>query len=787
MKWTGMLIAGLFLMAVSCNGKDGAGTAVVHMETKNENFSQFIEQNYVPSGRTDGFEPVTDGKGFPAELINELGKALVEGDADAAIAGLHDDSLRLSEDERFDIDVAYGSVNVFNRHKAYPYYKCDVNGDGIEELLGVEEEYPGSVYLYTDTEEGYDLYGTYFIGDVRCYALFLYDNQFYLAVSCNDENTPGESDVRLYLMDYDNFHEDQYHKHICIRKKKEVSNRKLLYKNTEFSAIDELQAYVDEIIFDLSSVGQSYHVYMGDETRREDVQELWEESGREFGAVYSIDVDNDGTEDYFDRFQIWFRSENGNDELTTEFEWFTKDMVEITCPFTEWRDRAYIRKKAWFQIFDGKTVVFSLYRKNSAEDYYVIDARIHEDGKTTILYDSLFEIRTSGIHLALSEQMPYSSPTVYLPMECKYENRDVKKAFPDNLDQLAEELLARSHGRFILDNQGSVSIPPVLKERIKEIGYLGGLKFDEEPQLYSGKFSKYEFADLYSDSLNDALYYDDEYVYEYQSGQNKYYLVATGERLYTDLNLDIYEDEGGKLALYDQLSGIDMFTALIYQEELYLLESHFGGESSLYIHRLLPEKVRGFATADISIAGYKWENIYGCGDPYENDVSKYVESIDDTLPDVSAGAYTGDESYDFDRVKQQRLKSVSEKLISEEPDFMEIDFNNDGVPEYFSKMCEGNRELYSDVYQFKDGKAAMMDYTMNNYRISDKKDLKYHLKQLWFKEISGKIFTFRLFSRDDYYVLNASLVRGADISQVVSYVIVPIREIRTTVGGNYEK
>lgn len=790
MKKTWLVAMGiLILLITSCTVENSGKTSVAHTKLNNEDIIQLIEQNFVPSESQNVYEPVSDGKGFPLEIINQLGKAVYEGNADAAVAGLHEVSLRMTERELFDIDVVTDSRDVVMRHwnyekgEYYPYYKCDIDGDGVDELIGIEDEYPGSVYLYTDSEEGFELYGTYYAGDIRSYALFPYDNKFYLAVSCNNTGIPGESDVRLYQMDVDNFKRDQFHKHTCIRNQQEVSNHTLLYKNQEFSAIDELQAYVDEIIFDLSVVGRSFNTFFGDETRQEDLQSAWEESGREFGAVYSIDVDNDGTEDYFDRYLVWSGSEAGYDELTTELEWFTEDMKDQPCPLTEWEEDSYVRKKAWFKIFDGKTVVFSLYRKNAVPDHYVIDARIQENGTTTILYDSVFEIIKSGIKQELSEQMPYSSNTVYLPMEITYEDRDAQKAFSENLEEQANDLIQRIQGGFYLQNQGAEDIPEPLTDLLKTIGRQGKMEYEIEPDSYSRKMREYEFAALYDDA-NPGIFYSgaDEYIYEYKSDHKKYYITATGDRGLTDLNVTVYVEDGGKLAVYEEFPSVDIFTALQYEDELYLLESHFGGESDIYIHRLLPDKVKEFGTADISIAGYGWEQIYGNGNPSEKVVTEYVDSIRDTLLNFRAGTYTGDETAGFDVVKQQRLKSLAEKLVSEEPVFSEVDFNNDGVPEYFSKVYEGEWTFYSDVYQLKEGKAAVMDYTMNNYRVAGRDDLHYALKQLWFKELEGRIYTFRLLSRRDFYILNASLVRDADITQEVTYVIGPKRETRAVLG-----
>jgi hypothetical protein len=138
--------------------------------------------------------------------------------------------------------------------------------------------------------------------------------------------------------------------------------------------------------------------------------------------------------------------------------------------------------------------------------------------------------------------------------------------------------------------------------------------------------------------------------------------------------------------------------------------------------------------------------------------------IDDTIQ-----VYLGDETSQFGKDKQLRLKSVEGDY-----DYYEIDFNNDGGPEYIEK-----HHWFTSNYEH-------LCFTNNLYKFTEERTISISddferddgtLVQLWFKEIEGKVFTFRLFLRDGHnYYLNVTLVENTKVTQVQSYLIVPKSE-----------
>ena len=102
--------------------------------------------------------------------------------------------------------------------------------------------------------------------------------------------------------------------------------------------------------------------------------------------------------------------------------------------------------------------------------------------------------------------------------------------------------------------------------------------------------------------------------------------------------------------------------------------------------------------------------------------------INDTIQ-----VYMGDENNKYSDDKRLKLKSVGGDY-----DYYEIDFNNDGEPEYLKRHIwfPSNftaLHLINNFYKFTDKRTISIngDFERDNSK----------LIQLWFKEIEGKVFT----------------------------------------------
>ena len=163
-----------------------------------------------------------------------------------------------------------------------------------------------------------------------------------------------------------------------------------------------------------------------------------------------------------------------------------------------------------------------------------------------------------------------------------------------------------------------------------------------------------------------------------------------------------------------------------------------------------------------------WQKIYDNRAAYAGDVTGYLEEIKTDLADLSyrsndEDVYTGDEDPEIELNQFLRLGSV----VSPYETFYKIDFNNDRKDEYISKEKSYNH-IYAGIYQFTGRGIIGLEYD------ETAEEAWGHPVQIWFKEIQGKVFTFRLFYHEDsYYVLNVSLIEGTRITQVQTHIIVP--------------
>jgi len=151
--------------------------------------------------------------------------------------------------------------------------------------------------------------------------------------------------VKLYRMNRDDFCLDRRHEHICLRKKTDIADFHLFYKNDGFAAVGEIQIYVDEISRDLSEHINGYGMFLGDETEREDLREAWFQQGLNLINVYAIDADNDGQDEYFERVGYYY---SGN-QIGRQVSWYNENLEQTLSPFATWNAARYQVKQLWFK------------------------------------------------------------------------------------------------------------------------------------------------------------------------------------------------------------------------------------------------------------------------------------------------------------------------------------------------------------------------------------------------------------------------------------------------------
>jgi len=267
------------------------------------------------------------------------------------------------------------------------------------------------------------------------------------------------------------------------------------------------------------------------------------------------------------------------------------------------------------------------------------------------------------------------------------------------------------------------------------------------------------------------------HIYEYEVENITYYLLVVdsgGSARF--VNNFIYKETVGELSLVDSWGSLDMNAKVIeYDNNLYFIEQSYNYYSkfvdTVYIYKLLPVRLENYVSIEFLPEAFTWENIYANGQSYTAAVTDYINSIQDDLMAKSPinddiQVYIGDETENIGHDRQLRLKSVGGNET-----YYEIDFNNDGIPEYLEKhfwFPSNYTRLYlmNDTYRFSESRILSIDNNFNSEGMT--------LIQLWFKKIGDQVFTFRLFLNSGYnYSLNVTLIDKTYVTQVQSYIVVP--------------
>ncbi|MCC8123030.1 MAG: hypothetical protein LIO58_05785 [Oscillospiraceae bacterium] len=762
-------------------------------ERQEPDLDALLDAFVLPGTSADAPKLETDGQGLPAALVNEIGKAVYTGQSDAYISGMHDASLSITvqdfvfqphQDAQYPEDqlvraLAEGAAGC-------SFYKYDINGEGADELLVVtqseyEYSYSNRAYILTETGDGYEYANVIYLSHYRLFAVFSYHDKLYILANYDDYNTRTTKAVGLFAIDGT---ENPY---IYIRKANDGYRFHELYHNDYEPLADDVQAYADEIGIDLIYTDRIHQTFYGDETNRDDLLPEARENNddRIFWNIYAAEVGNDGKEMFFDR-KILYRG--GSDMTETTVTWYDPETRQVVpAAFEVWRPTSFYLTQQWFKTINGKTVIFSLYHKR-AEDVYLLDARMLEENQTTILLDYVIDL---NVTVELAAYWDYEETNLE---PVTYNDPDHDQAFPDTIRDWVADLSARVQGEFSAAAYPDDSIPHDLIVLLEQTLFTDNNDYpalDLTPlEVRADDFYDQYKEDLDAPGRNDFNKYI-QHTYRYRlDGQTYYLTVEDSGGTARFVSVTIYKVTDGGLVTCDFLTSLDFDARVIaYEEELYYVEWLYNYNSKYRdranVCRLTAD---GFGES-VSIAflpeEYEYEMIYSGDSPAEPAITKYVDSVMDDLMaksslDDSIERYTGEESNRFDHDKLLRLQSVGG--IN---DYYEIDFDNDGTAEYLSKQYwyptnALRLALLCDVYRFTDTRTVETGQSFT--------DSERVLLQVWFQEIEGKVYTFRLFSEIGYhYVLNVSLIEGSDITQIQSYIVVSKRAFALQAGETAEE
>lgn len=747
----------------------------------NAALDRLAEDFRFPERTYEGLKQGTEISAFPAAVIHEFGKALFCGTSHELLASMNDEGLMITVDDftfqpKTGEDITYSerllNEAVSSGGSGFCFYKCGVSGDGTEDIIIYANpdvsEGDGYVFLLESAEDGYIYAGYSYIGSHSGIAVFEYGGLPYMAAGFDGGNMEAET-IELYSLS-----EGEDGKTLtggdCIylQKKYAGCGSYVLYERPDTPLAEKARAYSEEICEDLIFSDRMDACFVGDEKKSAGLlEDAWENNSElKFRDIFSADLDNDGQEEYFDRNLHKHRRK------TAYINWYDPEKREICSPpLNVWVPAGFYTSQMWVRIMEGKTVTFFLYQKEQ-EDIYLLDARICENGITTplmgLMIDTQWEVQITD----------HREDADYFDEKEVYSDPDYGMAFPDDLQELAKRMAARVQEPFQAVRFEHEEIPASLIVGLEQALFqgktdltgLGATVPEADPDVYFDLTGAEDREDF--DRYNN-------HVYKFSMEGGEYYLTVTdmgGTAKFADISMR--REENGALTDVFGISSLDMDARILQHEgEKYLLEQYYNYYSkyrdTFYIRRLTPDGLGGYVKISFLPEGFIWEKLYDGRHPGSEAVSAYVDSVKEALMAMSPitddiRIFTGDESPDVGHEELLRLKSVAGAR-----EYYRIDMNNDGKDEYLERhhWFPSNytvMHLVENVYRITEAGTRRMNLAFDKGREI--------LLQLWFKELEGKVFTFRLYLLDGYnYLLNVSLIEGTEVTQVQSWFIVPNR------------
>ena len=123
----------------------------------------------------------------------------------------------------------------------------------------------------------------------------------------------------------------------------------------------------------------------------------------------------------------------------------------------------------WFKHLNGKAAAFTLYQEIQSGQGYLVDARIQEDGQTTILMDYMAVLEPDDIRV--TEFGVGTDVSIYKPLTYQDPARD--SAFPYNLPDVAEVFLLKVQGSSAAIQNNCADIPDDFTEILPVTGGQG--------------------------------------------------------------------------------------------------------------------------------------------------------------------------------------------------------------------------------------------------------------------------------------------------------------------------
>lgn len=759
--------------------------------------------SYVPFDKVEDF--YDQGLVFPMDLVNQVGKALYMNDVPKLMSQLNDSSLEISmtdfiikrrtkqydgskldhEEEQFYEDLDSGS-------ESYIIYRFDGDLDGKDEIYMCDLIHTNAkemqIYILEPNQnKKYQYSYSSFYDSSKYLSAFKYNGQYYFLFNHEDYTTNTTCSIELAQVlkrtnDYkskNNLLTEVFHT-IYLKLDQKKADYSIVYENSSCNLTENVEEYVSKIKTDLlQSNANFYGLFYGYE----------KEVPNSF--IYSADVNNDGTDELFDRgfhgrgksLDIkWYKSPP---------KWHDDTDAETTSqPFVLQSPYGYFLKQMWFITMDGKTITFRLFQ-NDKDLRFVLDACLYENKLET--------------HLAVYK-LQYNRNVVFAPYlgdlfdhtpDVKFTDPDHDKALGMFSDENYIELVKKYSSKINKVKYSSESFPSDIVSKIQE-----GLISSSLEKVSTSMQRGIETLSLDKFLGETAAYFDKEtwqyfdtckqfncYKADINGDEKKEYIVFTSDGSAGFAQFDIYKLKNGKMKdILSQEGLLRGFNSLIhYGGKFYLISDTMDYNSKktngATIFRIFSNGKDKTLLLNLQTDRYKADINYSNNDDISLQIDSYIKSIIDKLvPHNDFNNYkefVGDENTNLSMEEKSRLYSIGGRDT-----YYKVDYNNDGVDEYFTKYFEYPSTLSGFLY------LNTKYYKLNDSVESFAPDFGDDgtLYQLWYKSFEGKFYTCRLLNIGDLYVVNVFLLEGNTIHQVYTYTLFPqsslkIKEVDGTTLG----
>lgn len=368
----------------------------------------------------------------------------------------------------------------------------------------------------------------------------------------------------------------------------------------------------------------------------------------------------------------------------------------------------------------------------------------------------------------------------------------------DEIRQYAQE----AQGKLVIDTGEENSFPEKLIVEIEEFLYdacdydlqkfnweevqhsvyfelirkYGGESFEVEPEQIAWNQEKPNCVGIFYVNTETG---EDYYVWVEKSGGSNGAITVRQVKLKDEKEVTLDEFE---------TQNYGYGSVICYEEEFYYIHLHYNYNlknfDGVQLHRLHGDAAHENIMIRYLPMDYSWKNVFSAPVEEQDSVICYLNSIrEDITSDTyleNGGArdisvYMGDEA-------------ETGKLEKDDVSCHGIDFANIGVPVYLEK----SNLIPSNTYMTwllrarfylcdEQGELTELEHLeLNESSVPSELTL----VQLWFHEIDGKIYTFRLYHVCDYnYVLQTVLIQGEELTPIRSDLILPQRSFVLTKGA----